>query len=103
MFDIEEFIIAVFITVEVHLDTLLRRYPPRHKGFAPGLSDSEVLTLEIVGEFLGHHRDTAIWRYFRRHWHAWFPGLGRLYRILCKRSKIPITQETASCPGRNEN
>jgi hypothetical protein len=26
----------------------------------------------------------------------------RLYRILCKRSKIPITQETASCPGNSQ-
>ncbi|WP_008318896.1 IS982 family transposase [Leptolyngbya sp. PCC 6406] len=76
MFDIEEFIIAIFMTVETHLEALLRRYPPRSKGFAPGLSDSEVLTLEMVGEFLGHHSDTAIWSYFRRHWRAWFPGLG---------------------------
>jgi len=29
-----------------------------------------------VGEFLGHHNDSAIWQYFRRHWQAWFPGLG---------------------------
>lgn len=76
MFDIEEFIIAVYLTVVEHLEALLTRYPPRSRGFAPGLQDSEVLTLEIVGEFLGHHSDTAIWSYFRRHWRAWFPGLG---------------------------
>jgi hypothetical protein len=76
MFDIEEFIIAVFVTIDAHLEALLKRYPPRSRGFAPGLSDSEVLTLEIVGEFLGYHSDTGIWRYFRRHWSAWFPALG---------------------------
>jgi hypothetical protein len=40
------------------------------------LSDSEVITLEIVGEMLGHDGDEAIWTYFKRHWAAWFPGLG---------------------------
>jgi hypothetical protein len=76
MFNIDEFIIAVYLCVDAHLESLLTLYPPRSRGFAPGLSDSEVLTLEIVGEFLGHHNDSAIWQYFRRHWQAWFPGLG---------------------------
>ena len=75
MFDIEEFIIAVYLSVAEHLETLLAQHPPRSRGFAPSLSDSEVLTLEIVGEFLGYHSDSDIWRYFRRHWHSWFPQL----------------------------
>ncbi|QZZ20440.1 IS982 family transposase [Leptothermofonsia sichuanensis E412] len=76
MFDIEEFIIAVYLCVEHHLESLLSLYPPRSRGFAPGLSDREVLTLEIVGEVLGYHHDSEIWKYFRRHWRAWFPKLG---------------------------
>ncbi|MBK8753026.1 MAG: hypothetical protein IPL99_15995 [Candidatus Competibacteraceae bacterium] len=32
--------------------------------------------MEIVGEMLGHDGDKTIWDYFRRHWAAWFPGLG---------------------------
>lgn len=75
MFDIEEFIIAVYLLVAEHLETLLTQHPPRQKGFAPSLSDSEVVTLEIIGEFLGYHSDSDIWRYFRRHWHSWFPQL----------------------------
>jgi IS5 family transposase len=75
MFDIEEFIIAVYLCVAEQLETLLRQHPPRQKGFAPKLSDSEVVTLEIVGEFLGYHSDSDIWRYFRRHWLSWFPHL----------------------------
>ena len=75
MFNIEEFIIAVFLSIDTRLKVLLTRYPPRSRGFAPALSDSEALTLEIVGEFLGHHSDSAIWRYFRCHWQAWFPAL----------------------------
>ena len=75
MFNIEEFIIAVYLCVAEHLEPLLVLHPPRTRGFAPRLSDSEVLTLEIVGEFLGHHNDSDIWRYFRRHWLHWFPQL----------------------------
>lgn len=75
MFDIDEFIIAVFLVVDNYLTPLLQKHPPRRKGAAPALSDSEVLTLEIVGEFLGHHDDAKIWSYFRQHWQAWFPGL----------------------------
>nr|MBS0019712.1 hypothetical protein [Gammaproteobacteria bacterium] len=48
----------------------------RTRGFAPRLSDSEVITMEIVGELLGQEGDEAIWKYFRRHWAAWFPALG---------------------------
>ena len=76
MFDIDEFIIAVYLCVERHLQALMLRYPPRSRGFAPQLSDSEVLTMEIVGEFLGHHSDQRIWQYFNRHWRSWFPALG---------------------------
>jgi hypothetical protein len=34
------------------------------------------LTLVVVGEFLGMHEDTRIWRYFKAPYAAWFPGLG---------------------------
>ena len=40
------------------------------------MSDSEVITLAIVEELLGHDGDEAIWRYFKRHWATWVPGLG---------------------------
>lgn len=75
MFDIEEFIIAVYLCIEERLSPLMQDYPPRSRGFAPGLSDAEILTLEIVGEFLGHHTDIGIWRYTKRHWLDWFPHL----------------------------
>jgi IS5 family transposase len=76
MFSIDEFIIAVFCCVDDALAKVTQGQPIRAKGFAPALSDSEVLTMEIVGEYQGIDTDQAIWQYFRRHWLAWFPGLG---------------------------
>ena len=73
---IDEFIITVFCWVELGLEKVTAGVKLRTRGFAPRLSDSEVITMEIVGEFLGYDGDEAIWEYFKQHWVAWFPGLG---------------------------
>ena len=73
---LEEFIIRVFCWVDEGVEAVTNGIELRPRGFAPRLSDSEVITMEIVGEMLGHDGDEAIWEYFRRHWAAWFPGLG---------------------------
>lgn len=71
-----DFIISVFCWVDAQLAEILQGRKLRSRGFDPRLSDSEVITMEIVGAFLGHTGDEAIWEYFRRHWLAWFPALG---------------------------
>jgi hypothetical protein len=74
--DVSTFAISVFCIVDDWFgDRKLRR-----RGFAPTLSDSEVLTIEIVGEFLGIDTDQGLYRYFRRHYGDWFPGLCRIHR-----------------------
>jgi len=73
---IDEFIITVFCWVEPGLEKVTAGVKLRTRGFAPRLSDSEVITMEMVGEFLGYDGDEAIWEYFKQHWAAWFPGLG---------------------------
>ena len=73
---LEEVIITVFCWVEDDFELVTGGVKLRTGGFAPRLSDSEAITLEIVGELLGHDGDEAIWSYFKRHWAAWFPGLG---------------------------
>jgi len=75
--DLSTFIVAVFCLVD---DQLKGRRRLRQRGPAPKLSDSEVLTIEIVGEFLGLDTDKAIFRYFRRHYAAWFPALSEVHR-----------------------
>lgn len=81
--DLEDFTIAVLCLVEELLresqaDPGWRRV--RRRGPAPTLADSEVLTMEVVGEFLGMDQDIAIYRYFRRAHPGWFPGLLRVHR-----------------------
>lgn len=76
MFSHEEFIIAVFCCVDDLFKEITQGRPIRSRGFAPSLTDSEVITMEIVAEYQGIDADQAIWQYFRRHWLAWFPALG---------------------------
>jgi hypothetical protein len=73
------FIIAVW-RMDDALKTLFQEKPLRQLGPAPVLSDAEVLTMEVVGEFLGFSQDTALFRHFRQHYRHFFPGLERLHR-----------------------
>ena len=76
-----EFIITVFVWVDDSLKVLFgNRTPWRRRGPRPTLSDSEVLTMEIVGEFLGYDTDEGIFTYFRWHWLDLFPALAGVHR-----------------------
>lgn len=72
---IEDFIIAAFCLIDDELQKMLKGKKLRQRGPAPGLSDSEVITMEIVGEFLEKDCDKAIWEYFRSHWQHFFPKI----------------------------
>ena len=74
--DITTFLISVFCLV----DDFLKDKRLRQRGPQPTLSDSEVMTMEIVGEFQGIDTDSGIYRYFRRHYRDWFPSLGQVHR-----------------------
>lgn len=73
---IEDFIITVFCYVTDFSRQVSNGCLLRCRGFNPKLSDEEVITMEVVGEFLGIDTDKGIWSYFARHWHDWFPNLG---------------------------
>jgi hypothetical protein len=72
---IEDFIIAVFCLIDDELKKMLNGQRLRQRGPTPGLQDSEVITMEIVGEFLGNDCDKSIWEYFRSHWKHFFPKI----------------------------
>lgn len=73
---LEHFIITVYCWIDDTLTILTKGQALRQRGFEPGLSDAEVITLEVIGEFLGIDTDSGIWRYFHEHWLALFPALG---------------------------
>jgi Transposase DDE domain len=71
--DLNTFITAVFCLVDDWLVAQSKKLPQRGPG--PELSDSEVLTMEIVGEFLGIDAEKDLYAYFKRHYAEWFPAL----------------------------
>jgi hypothetical protein len=73
---------SLIITVFCLLDDALRLRPTRlrQRGPRPTLCDSEVLTVEVVGEFLGMSCDSTVFSYFRRHYSHFFPALGEVHR-----------------------
>jgi len=74
--DSTTFMIAVFCLSEDFLaDRRLRRRGPQ-----PTLRDSEVLTIEGVGEFLGIDTESNIFTHYCRYYAEWFPGLGKITR-----------------------
>ena len=81
--DLEDFTIAVYCLID-ELLAEVRDHPDwqrvRQRGPAPTLADAEVLTMEVVGEFLGLDQDAAIYRYFRREHPEFFPAVARIHR-----------------------
>lgn len=79
---IYEFIISIYLIIDEFYSNIVTR-PLRTRGFAPALSDVEIITMQIVGEFLELDSDKSIWMYFKHHWLEWFPKLGS-YPNFCK-------------------
>ena len=52
---IEEFIIFVYVIIE-ELYPIVVTQPLRTRGFPPAVTDAEIITMQIVGEFLGLER-----------------------------------------------
>src|SRR3954464_4269117 len=78
--DLETLIVAVFCLVDDFVRDLCRECLLRQCGPAPVLADSEVLTVEIVGEFLGLDTDQGLHGYFGRPFGPLSPGLGEVPR-----------------------
>lgn len=81
--DLESFSLAVYCLIDEGLRELTHDpawRPVRQRGPGPLLADSEVLTMEAVGEFLGLDQDLAIYRYFGREHPDYFPTLVQVHR-----------------------
>jgi hypothetical protein len=79
MFSVYDFILAVYCLVDDSYRAFLRdkrgNKRLRTSGPNPRLSDSEVITMVVVGEFLGYDTDEGIHWYFRQHWRTLFPTI----------------------------
>jgi hypothetical protein len=70
-----DFIITVFCKIDDMLKKILQSGRLRQRGPQPKLSDSEVIAMEVIGEFLGQDTDEEIHSYFRTHWSNLFPSI----------------------------
>lgn len=73
--DRDTFIITVFTLVSDSYSQLTAQRPVRRGGCAPALSDEELITIEICGEYFKLHTDCDLYDYFAAHYRHFFPRL----------------------------
>jgi hypothetical protein len=78
--DLDDFMITVFCLIDETIPAVLDGQRLRERGPAPILYDSEVVTMEIVGEYLGLEQESALFAYFRRHYAHFFPAVRHVHR-----------------------
>jgi hypothetical protein len=76
---VTDYLLHVFYLIDTEIKGM-NLAPLRRRGPQPALSDSEVITMELAGEFLGIDTDKGIWRYFRRYHRPEFPALAGVDR-----------------------
>ena len=86
---------TLLVTVYCLIDDWLADRRLRQRGPAPTLADSEVLTIECVGEFLGIDTDKGLYDHFRRNYRGWFPALGRVHRTTFVRPAVGLVDSVA--------
>jgi hypothetical protein len=77
---LDDFIITCFCLIDDALPVITGGKRLRQAGPQPKVSDSEVITIEVVGSYLGLTQDKALYEYFRRHYSHFFPALAQIDR-----------------------
>ena len=78
--NLDDFIITCFCWIDEMMPTITHGQKLRQRGPVPTMSDSEVLTVEVVGSYLGLSQDKKLFEYFRQHYSHFFPALASLHR-----------------------
>lgn len=78
--DVSTFLVEVFCIVDDFLKEFLKGKRLRKRGPMPRMADSEILTIEVVGEFLGLDTDKALFEFFREYHNDSFPKLRYIHR-----------------------
>ncbi len=75
--DRDDFIIHVYCLVCDHYQAIIKRLPRplRASGFAPQLTDEEVICMEICAEMFKMPQDKDLFTFFVSHYASWFPHL----------------------------
>jgi hypothetical protein len=73
--DRDTFIITVYCLVVEHYAVVAALFTLRRGGFQPALTDEEVITMEICGEFFKLHKERDLFAYFHQHYRHFFPNL----------------------------
>ena len=73
--NLNDFIVNVFCETDDFMKKFFPDRTLRTRGPLPQLADSEVLTIEIVGEILGFDTDKKIFNFFKNFYRHYFPNL----------------------------
>lgn len=73
---LEDLIITTYCSIEEMYGEAIKGIKLRLRGTTPALCDEEVLTMLVVGEYLGLVSYKKSWAYFSQHWAEWFPHIG---------------------------
>lgn len=82
--DRDDFIITVYCLVCQHYQAVCATLPHRLRrgGFEPELTDEEVITIELCGEYFKMNTDKDLFAYFHTHYAHFFPRLQERTRFV---------------------
>lgn len=99
----DDYLLELFYLVDTLLEAL-KSEPGvprlRSRGPDPVLHDSEVITMELAGEFRGIDTDEGIYDFFRRYHRGEFPGLGSVCRTTFARQAANLWRVKQLLHGR---
>jgi hypothetical protein len=75
LLDTDTFLVTVYVLVDDLYRTEYAPKRPRRPGPAPAMSDSEVLTLALLGQWRHDQSERAFVAWVRRHWQSYFPRM----------------------------
>ena len=102
--NLDDFILTCFCWIDDLMPLAMQEQRLRQRGPQPKLADSEVLTMEVVGSYLGLSQDKALFVYFQQHYRHFFPALSRLHRTTFVRhaANLWVVKERVWCLLRDQ-
>ena len=79
--NLDDLMITWFVWIDEMMPTVTKGKRLRERGPMPKLAVSLVITMEIVGTYVGLSQDQEVFDYFRRHYAHFFPEMARVDRM----------------------